>query len=519
MAFTVYPVPPSAPLSVPAGAVGSLVEIAEHTAVDVATGRSLMIVRVVQVDGAGPPPSIRLQVDVGAVTAVGTTPTALRDQPGDGPPAALATLGAVVDDVHVVEIELVSTNHTWHIQIANSDTRDHRYTWVVGDADSATYQPWLDVPAATLAFDAMAGATTPPRELSLMNYGPGPLSLDDPDDADLGSGFRLRTVTPRTVGGNRGAVAALDFTAPDGPGTQAVTHSFASNDPGAGSVAGHSSRVALTATVRPRPRWQTGDILAIRGFDLCRLDQSTGELFLVTTDVAGAVAVSVDPSTGDAVVLGAGFDLKRVDRFSGGQTPFSGVPPVTAPVGLGVEKDGVIVVLADDDGAVTRIGPGGAVLATTFLVGLGVPAGLAVAPDDDAVVIFNGLGEQAKAVGISRSTGRQSTIAGGGDLSGPLGGVVAVTVDSDGTILVLRPTMGSGGALFRIGARDGSVVPVAAGPELAQPSAVVAAADGTIIVAAGGGVFAVHPASGAPSLLTEQHVRSLALVPELPPPT
>src|SRR6478672_10251453 len=66
MGFDVYPAPPSAPLTVPAAAAGPLVEVAERVSVDPVTGRTVMIVRVVQVDTAdghsASSPSIRLAV-------------------------------------------------------------------------------------------------------------------------------------------------------------------------------------------------------------------------------------------------------------------------------------------------------------------------------------------------------------------------------------------------------------------------------------------------------------------------
>jgi hypothetical protein len=288
MSFAIYPAPPSPPLPVLAATVGPLIEIAEHASVDPATGRLLMIVRVVQVDaGDGsspPPPWIGLAVDSGAATTIGTQPTPLRAQPGAGSPAALATLGAVTDDVHVVEIEILQPNRTWRIQIANADVVDHRYTWVVGDTDQATRQPWLDIPVPALTFDALAGETTPAQDLALANYGPGPLAIGDADGADLGSGFRLLSVTPRTIGGNRRAVASIAFTVPDRPGSPSTTHAFASNDPAAGSAIGHTNRVALAATVRlswmVRGEVRRSDILDRAGNQTYELDKNKAPLFI-----------------------------------------------------------------------------------------------------------------------------------------------------------------------------------------------------------------------------------------------
>jgi len=212
MSFAIYPAPPAAPLRVPAATAGPLTEIAEHASIDPATGRLLMIVRLVDIDaGDGadpPPPSIGLAVDGGAATTIGTQPTPLRAEPA-GAPVALATLGAVTDGVHVVEIEVLEPQRSWRIQIENTDVVDHRYTCVVGDTDQATLQPWIDIPVPTLTFEALVGEAAPAQSLPLANYGPGPLNVGDPDGMDLGEGFRLLAGIPRVIGANRRAVASI----------------------------------------------------------------------------------------------------------------------------------------------------------------------------------------------------------------------------------------------------------------------------------------------------------------------
>jgi hypothetical protein len=303
MSFTVYPVPPAPPLPVAAATVGPLVEIAEHAAVDPTTARLLMVVRVVQVDAGGgarpPAPTIGLAVDSGPPTVVGTAPTPLRVQPGVGPLIALATLDpASTDDVHVVEIEVLAPGRRWSLQIGNTDAVGHRYTWVVGDTDQETRRPWFDVPAPALTFDALVGETAPAQDLPLANHGPGPLTLGDPDGLALGAGFRLVAVTPRTIGPNRRGVASIAFTASDRPGAPSTTHAFASNDPAAGSAAGHGNRVTLTATVRlhwsVRGEVRRSDILDRAGNRTYELDRNYAPLVIAgTLSVAGVVAFSV----------------------------------------------------------------------------------------------------------------------------------------------------------------------------------------------------------------------------------
>ena len=524
MSFNVYPAPPSAPLSVPAAGTGPLVEIAEHTSIDPITGRTLMFMRVVQVDagdGRVPPvPSVRLAVDDGVPVTVGAVPTALRTSAGET--VALAGLGAVSDDVHVVQIEVLRVQHSWRLQVVNTDVVEHRYTWVVGDSDGETLQPWLDVPVAAVAFEALAGGTAPVQGVPLVNYAAGSLTVDEPA-TDLGSGFRLIGIVPRVIGGNRRAVASIGFTAPDVPGDLSITHVFASSDPGAGPAAGHSNRVVLAATVRPRPRWRAADVLVLSGVDLCRLERATGELVPVTSDVAGAVDAAVDPSTGDALVLGVGFGVKRVDRFTGHQTPLPGFTHVSAPVGLAVEKNGAILVLDKGTGSMTRTDPGGGATSSTFLVGLADPRDLALeGKDDNVIVVFDGFAEEAKAVRVSAATGQQSTIAAGGDLSGPVGGPVAVAVERDGTILAVRAFRFAGGGVtvsegrvFRIDPDSGDVALLVGNYQLADPMALDVAADGSVLVAAGAGLFALDPATGAVTRLTDASVRRIVVVPTI----
>jgi hypothetical protein len=271
-----------------------------------------MLLRVVQIDeGGGPasPPTIRVAVDGGDATAVEPTPTVLGTQPGARAPIAIATLRSEADAIQLVEIELVRRGHAWSLRIDNTDGRDHRYTWVVASTGAETLQPWLDVPTPTLELPTPAGAAA--ADLTLVNYGPGPLVLTDPDGADLGEGFRLTGLGAHSVAGNQRTTARIAFM-PAPPATATTVHAFASNDPAAGSTAGHRNQVTLTADYFA---WRPGAILAVTADGLCTLDRPTGALTSVAPSLAGAGDVAVDPTTGDALVLGS--DLVRVDRLTG----------------------------------------------------------------------------------------------------------------------------------------------------------------------------------------------------------
>jgi hypothetical protein len=200
----------------------------------------------------GPPPSIHLAAGTGPATKVGSGVTRIPAKPG-GDAVADATLIAEADDVQLVEVEILEAEAEWRIKLGNGVSVSRRYVWVVGSTNAETRQPWLDVVTRSLAFDALTGQTVPPKEATIANYGPGPLTIADSDGADLGSGFRLLTVTPRPINPNRRAIARLTFTAGDTTGTRTTTRAFGSSDPTAGETAGHDKRITLIATVRVRP--------------------------------------------------------------------------------------------------------------------------------------------------------------------------------------------------------------------------------------------------------------------------
>lgn len=253
MTFEQHPAPGSGPLSVDPGTPSALIEFADRSAVDPVTGRNVMFLRAVQVSDQAtdnlPRPALLLAVGQGPPTEVTASPTSIPRQTG-GSAAATAVLTAEGDGIDLIEIEPLESDLQWQLQIINRDTRSRRYTWVVATTDAETRQPWLDIASQSVAFDTLTGETPAAQEVTLANYGTGPLVLDDPDGAELGAGFRVLTITPRPLGGNRRALARIGFTAPDTPGAPATTHTFGSNDPAAANTAGHNNRLGLTATVR-----------------------------------------------------------------------------------------------------------------------------------------------------------------------------------------------------------------------------------------------------------------------------
>jgi hypothetical protein len=528
MSFQVHPGAGSGPQEVLGEAVSGPIPLADHTTLDPATGRTVMLIRVVQVDDGGAAaatPSLRLAGAAGSPVAVDTN-TEISGVAG-GSAIARATHTVESGHVHLVEIEVLEVQPRWQLQIGNSDGRTHHYVVVAGSTDVDTRQPWLDLPVGSLEFVARLGETAALQELPVANHGPGPLTLADADGTALGSGFTLLSVSPRPIGGNGRGTARIGFTTPAAPAELAVTHTFASNDPGAGTSTGHRNRVALAATVHPGPRWSAGDVLMLGELSLGRLDRTTGELVPVVADTAGAVDVSVDPTTGDAVLLGGGF-VKRVNRFTGTQTALPDVATLTTPVGLGVDRDGTIVVLHRGADAVLRIKPDG----TQDLVqlnGLGNPQDMALEPNGDVVLVygFQHFSVQAKVARIDRF-GSIITVTVGDALNSPSGGPLTIAVEPDGTVLVARGFQGGGGGftfsagvLIRVDPQSGTQQTYVEKNVLHDPAALAVAADGTILVAAGEGLFAVHPQSGQagdPTRLSPVSGARIAVVPPLGTP-
>jgi hypothetical protein len=252
-------------------------------------------------------------------------------------------------------------------------------------------------------------------------------------------------------------------------------------------VAGHGNRIALTATVHPSPRWQPGDILVISGLGLCRLDAATGELTPVTSNVTTATDVAVDPTTGDAVVFGVGF-LKRVNRFSGVQTPLGSGSDLGEPVGVAVGLDGAVVNFHGGARPLLEIDHPAAHPTSIPVSGLSDPQDIALDASGGVLVANRGSGGGDAIVRISLPGGQQSKVASSAQLGGPVSGPVAVAVEHAGTILAIRPFQGAGGgftfstgALIRINPQTHVIALVAEPSELTDPRALAVANDGTIL--------------------------------------
>jgi hypothetical protein len=522
MSTDTYPAD-SGPLPVPAGAAGPLVPFTERAGADSTTGRLVMFLRVVRIgDADGPAPGLRLAAGAGPATDVGTAPTPLHGDPGAAP-VALATRTDEPDAITVVEVEVLQPDQPWQLQIVNRDGADHRYVWVVADTDDATRRPWLDLPTPELAFRTAVGETVTPQDLTVANHGTGPLTLDDPDGTDLGAGFTLLSVTPRTIGPRGRGRARIAFTTPAAAAQLTIAHALASNDPAAGRVDGHRNRVSLAATVHAAPRWARGDILLLGEYSLERLDRASGPPEPVSMLAAGILDVAVDPATGDAVLLYVG-SVVRVNRLTGEESVVP-VPGLVTPVAVAVDGGGAVAVLDVGSRSLVRIAPDGTRTDTVAAV-LEHAWDLAVEANGDAVVTGVEPGQPSSRGTVWRIDRAGSTTVVGTDHSvGSLRyRIRPLAVERDGTILVGYQSQSFPGpfnaaSLIRVGPRSGQARSfVVDSRELTNPVSLAVAADGTVLVSGGLALFAVHPQTGVPTRLTNEHVAggAIAVVPPLP---
>jgi sugar lactone lactonase YvrE len=209
------------------------------------------------------------------------------------------------------------------------------------------------------------------------------------------------------------------------------------------------------------------------------------------------------------------------------------------PYDLAIESDGDLI-LADmgqfapddsaPDGAIVRVDPRNGMQTLVSKGGALVdPAAVAVAPDGALYVVENVGAEGVPAViRIDPASGAQAVVAQGGELCNPFG--IALEPGGDlivadyGTLRVsgrpivdcpLRPT----GALLRIDRSSGSQTIVSAGNLFQSPFGLAVEPGGRILVAnegvaAGAGVVAVDPLSGAQSTVTPNTRSDVLRIPE-----
>lgn len=159
----------------------------------------------------------------------------------------LATLTAAGPDRYLVAVEILEPGHDWFLQIEHhGPAEEHDFTWVVADDEAGTAQPWIDVPTHAVRFRVKVGHRQV-QVVSIGNRGTGTLTLQDADGADLGSGFTVDSLAPRTVEPNACATARIGFTGAATPGDISAGPRLASDDATA-AASGHPETLTLRAT-------------------------------------------------------------------------------------------------------------------------------------------------------------------------------------------------------------------------------------------------------------------------------
>jgi hypothetical protein len=256
MPFQVYPIPQTAPLSVPASGASLLIPISELVGLDPVTNLNTMFIRVVKIGGncapTGPPhPTFRLKANTGDAMPVPTFPTTqpLYNLPGGaGVEVADATMEIEANDIYRIRLFILQPGSSWQIQIVNTDpTSAHGFTWVVADNDADTRKPWIHLPA-TQAYDVLTTQAVP-LSIRVENRGTGPLTISDAVGFSPGGNFVLTTVPP-AISPNACDNLRMTFTGPAVPGTSSAVYLATSDDPTAQLGSEHNRRVSLSATTR-----------------------------------------------------------------------------------------------------------------------------------------------------------------------------------------------------------------------------------------------------------------------------
>ncbi|GGT11715.1 SMP-30/gluconolactonase/LRE family protein [Nonomuraea spiralis] len=514
--FEVYPNGQAVPEHLEAGAATSLLEFTELSAVDTATGRRDMWIRIVKVGAgcgpSGPPhPAVRLKADTGDVVEVpiSPTPVVLLNGPQGSPPAANANMAAEADDVYLVRVTVLRQILKWRLQLVNNDAAARDFVWVVADHNAESRQPWIDLPT-TLDFEVDVGQEAR-RSLQVVNRGTGTLTMGDGEGFQPGPGFVLSAV-PKSIGPNACANLDVTFTGVPGPATVHAVYDATSNDTKAKTTPGHNHRVTLTAVARLAP----GTIL-LADRDAARADG----------DCAGGV-IRVDPTTGKQVRLLAGDHiaapsgvaieaagtilivredaLVRLDLMTGQHSVVaSGDPLGRFHVGLVIEDDGQVLLThtgrkGHGRGQLIRVRPdtGEKTVLTDSECDF---AGVALEADGTILVVEQGMSpDRPRALlRVDRHTGQPTVLTTFDPPCRPVG----LAVEPDGQILVTDAVSTDGtGRLIRFNPTTGNKTVVSTGQFFRSPWGIAVEPTGSILVsdheAFGhkGGVIRVHPQTG-----------------------
>jgi hypothetical protein len=183
MVFTLYPDPPVAPRSVPAGGQGEAgfaqsvgAPVPEFTGIY----ERMMFLRVAMIGGSVAP-TVFMRAGQGPAVAVveATQPVFRAIRPDGGGTGFVGDVFLVPGAGNVLRILVGfdrATEETWTLGIRNNDpSAERHFTWVVADSEAETIQPWVDpgsfIPAfADPSFTPAGGASGTSVTLSGRNF-------------------------------------------------------------------------------------------------------------------------------------------------------------------------------------------------------------------------------------------------------------------------------------------------------------------------------------------------------------
>jgi hypothetical protein len=157
----------------------------------------------------GAPPIIELRAGTGLIAAVPAAPeeVVIRDELDQD--VATARWTREPNDVFKVEITILeSADRTWRVRITNDDPQQLGFVWVTSSAEANTRQPRVSLDRRR--FVQGVGESQSTFTVEVANIGPGELKFSDTADTDIGGGFTLKRVPPRTAPNRCGT---LEFSA------------------------------------------------------------------------------------------------------------------------------------------------------------------------------------------------------------------------------------------------------------------------------------------------------------------
>src|SRR5579871_1293985 len=270
MGFDVYPAA-ATPLHLASGANSGLVAFNAHVSSEVTP---TMYIRVAMSDaictvpttGVGHDPTVTLQVDAGAPTAIPITGFTVAVDNGSGNEAD-ASMVYDANGVYLIKVFFVppetlpSQFHNWKIQITNNDpdAAGRDFTWVVSDNDTvpadpfnpltpntSAQQPWMTITPTTISYDVLINQDpmTSAESVHITNKGTLTLTIKNVTPA-LGASFTLPAF-PITILPCGCTDLPITFNAPAAIGTSTASFKTVCDDP----TAGHNPLITLNTTTQ-----------------------------------------------------------------------------------------------------------------------------------------------------------------------------------------------------------------------------------------------------------------------------